>query len=320
MKFPRWGIFALKLLATLAALVVLTRVVSPREMLERLHHINRIWLLIAIVSVAVEFAVSAWKTGWMINPKSIGFWFQLKLNCVKSLFNLVLPGGVGGEAMRFIYITRQISAPGRAAALIIVERLSGLWAQIMGSMITLLMLPWPELSVTLRVTVILMLLFLFYFGWPLLPFTFGLLAQILPKKWAEKLLGAYAQEQGAFIHGLRAWSHFDLQRMMLLAFACLNQISIMALVYTMAQATQSPIDWRWVSMVMLLASLSAVLPLTLGGLGIIEGGYGLGFHIAGLPAELGIGVSLVLRCIMVVPVLLGAVFFLRGFDPRRQKS
>jgi len=125
----RWVRVAAKL--TLAAALLMWMMTSGRLDLSRLAQATAHWpLLLAIVTIYyVEIYVMAWRWNLLLGAQGLQLSLQqaFSLTMIGSLFNVMIPGMVGGDVVRGYYIGRR--AAGRmpeALATILMDRVVGL--------------------------------------------------------------------------------------------------------------------------------------------------------------------------------------------------
>src|SRR5438270_1933004 len=91
-------------------------------------------LLIIVAVVYLQIAVTAWR--WSLLLRAQGFCIgpgqAVRLNLIGCLFNMVIPGSVGGDVMKAYYITRDVTGrKAEAVATIVLDRVVGLLGLLM---------------------------------------------------------------------------------------------------------------------------------------------------------------------------------------------
>ncbi len=269
------------------------------------------WIFLACVAIGFEIGISAWKNAWLLgDPTKLKQ--QLMALCAKSFVNQFFPGGVGGEATRMLWISREDIGIGRAALTIFMDRLSGFCTQLFVTLISLAVLLGAFNQVTLKMAGLgVALLVLIIFVFPLL------LIRLLPivgqksQQWLHLEIADKGFEAKQFV---QAWKKFPTQPSYLLIlglFSLASQAAMMGLVYSAGHAFGTDITLWQTSPIMLLSALSTLAPLTIGNVGITEGVYALGFVFFGFPPENGAAVSLLLRAILLPLSLVGGWLFIR---------
>lgn len=269
------------------------------------------WVLVA-VSIAVALlqnVISALKWQVVVLAKQLrGSVYQLlKFLYVGRLYNLILPTSMGGDVVRVYRLGKLNENMERGAASVFVDRFTG--------MLLLLVLAGVAVVFSFRgfsELFLLGLLFVFVvtlvLGWGAVDPRFaglldgfaGRLDNDLAKKIAEKFRAFQTS-----IRDLRGNRRFFVGIMgysvLFYAFAVMN-------VWTSALA----FDWnvRLLDMIIAVPLIMLVmnLPVSIGGLGLMEASYTVGFELLGYSAELGLATALLMRAKTLIDALVGGVF------------
>lgn len=98
----------------------------------------------ATCAFVASVALSAWRLSLLLNAVSVRVnWFEaFRLTLMGSFFNLVLPGVIGGDVAKGVYLTKhETTAKGASSGVVFLDRVVGLLALIVvgcGSVIVLL--------------------------------------------------------------------------------------------------------------------------------------------------------------------------------------
>jgi len=227
-----------------------------------------------------------------------GFW-KLSGHYVTSLFySLFLPGAISGDVLRTGFIWQEGEPLDVAINGVLMARLEGLWAL---ALLSTIMVPvgvsqvgWPQgavfVAVSLAGVAAAILISSFLFGAPL-----GRFARFLPAgtlKW-HRGLQFYWQQPRLLIQGL--------------GLALTVQVCGIGVNTWTAQALGLGIPAWMFALVIPAASLSIMLPLSIGGFGVREGVYILLLGNMGVPATEAILISLA-AYILVALVSAGGAF------------
>jgi glycosyltransferase 2 family protein len=130
----KYATFLLKACLAIAILVWLAR--SGKLDFSRMAVALAHWpMLVVIVAVIyLQIVITAWRWELLLRAQGfmIGISLAVRLNLIGSLFNMVIPGAVGGDVMKAYYVTRD--ATGRkaeAVATILLDRVVGLMGLLM---------------------------------------------------------------------------------------------------------------------------------------------------------------------------------------------
>src|ERR1700753_4258666 len=97
----------------------------------RLLHANRAWLAAAILCYVISMILSSWRL--LSYFKSIGlkldYRFNLRLYFLGLCYNVLLPGGIGGDGYKIYLLHKRYKLPTKKVFwAILFDRLSGFWA------------------------------------------------------------------------------------------------------------------------------------------------------------------------------------------------
>src|ERR1700748_1748009 len=132
-KQKNWNIVKtiLKIAVTVGLLIWVFSKVPFTQVKDRLLHANYWWMLAALISVLLSMVVSSWRL--LSFFKSIGLkldWrFNLRLYFLGLCYNVLLPGGIGGDGYKIYLLHKRYKLPTKKVFwAILFDRLSGFWA------------------------------------------------------------------------------------------------------------------------------------------------------------------------------------------------
>jgi uncharacterized membrane protein YbhN (UPF0104 family) len=269
------------------------------------------WMALACLgAILIDILLSAVKVSLMTEPPRVPVAKVYRFNLIKILFNNVLPGGVGGEAARVMCISREIGSVSESFAVVVWDRLSGLWGQILFTVLSLPMVApgaaapamrWWLVGAGLAASAILSLALapppgLAAWGLRRFPARAGNYYRTKVERFSTRWL-SLAGRRGRLAR--------------LVGIIVLSQVSMVFILCLAAAALGGHISLWQASPVLMAGALSSLLPFTLGGLGVTEAAYALGFSIMGSEHELGFLAALLIRTLCLLPALLGWVVMLR---------
>jgi len=209
---------------------------------------------------------------------------QLRLYWLGMYYNLLLPGGISGDGYKIKLLhDRDGASVKRLVAITLLERLSGAAALgQLGLVLTLglpVMQPWWWASVLLLVLSV--------------PVTW----------WLFRLTGGGVVE---------LWGRSSLQS---LAVQGAQLVAALGIIWSLDQSSL----WLAYSILFLVSSVAAMLPLTIGGTGARELTFLWGAQFLGVDAEMAVAIAFLFYVVSTVVAFSGVAF---GFDLRwlEQKS
>lgn len=156
----------LKIVVTVGALYWVFSKVSLKDLKEAVINSNPIYLFLALLAYSISIFISSSRLLTFL--RAIGLdvseKYNLKLYQLGLFYNLILPGGVGGDGYKIFFLRKRFSIKGRKLfTALFLDRLSGLWALclIIAALITYM----PQLGIPNYLTIILFILgsILYYF-------------------------------------------------------------------------------------------------------------------------------------------------------------
>ena len=302
----RWLISGAKLLVTLALCWLIVSWIDWQIFLATLE--NADYGLMATVFGVSFFgiAISAWK--WQILLRGHGIHFSLpsliRWYFIATFFNAFLPTNIGGDGYRLLKTYDNPKGKARAVGAILLERITGvLTLGFMGYVSALIV--WLKTGNALAgslavigtiggVSGLLLLASIWRFG------LFGPLARIgMVRKVVDKTTEVIADWQG------------QMQRLgvvMVLSF-CFHSLRI-GFIWLLILALGTAVDPIELTVALFAVEVAAMMPISLGGLGVMEGSFVYVMGGFGLDPEAGLAGMLMLRVLTLLLGLIGAALYL----------
>ncbi|WP_270089381.1 lysylphosphatidylglycerol synthase transmembrane domain-containing protein [Sphingobacterium sp. SYP-B4668] len=270
----------LKLVITTGALYWVFKKVEIRDLLEAISNSNPWFLLLALLAFLISILISASRLLSFL--KAIGLEvsekYNLKLYQLGMFYNLFLPGGIGGDGYKIYFLRKKFNIKGRRLlGALFFDRLSGLWA--LGLITSALVVCMPQLKIpnALTISAFLLSTLIYYF--------------VITK---------------FFPHFTKS---FPITHIKAIGVQAMQVISAILILYALGfQGKFSPYLFLF-----LASSLVAIIPFSVGGLGMREVVYMWGAKIFYLDAHLAVLISLLFYIISALVSLTGAYY---TFDPK----
>ncbi|PJJ80114.1 lysylphosphatidylglycerol synthase transmembrane domain-containing protein [Mucilaginibacter auburnensis] len=244
----------------------------------RLVNGDKLWMAAAILSYVTSMLFSSWRL--LSFFKSIGLkldWrFNLRLYFLGLCYNVLLPGGIGGDGYKIYLLHKRYNLPTKKVFwAILFDRLSGFWA--IGAIVVGLIILIPN--------------FPFHLAYPLTIVSIGsviyyFVARKFFRDYTHKFFQAHAKAIGV-------------QSMQLLCIVCL----------LMAQDFDGKFAPYLLSF--LFSSLAAVIPFSLGGGGIRDALLLTLARNFSLPEDMAVYLSFGFYLISIIVALLGVYYVFR---------
>ena len=274
------------------------------------------WWVLAVVLLVMflELILSAWKWSWSLRMHDLTFGlnYLFRAVAVGMFLNNFLPTSIGGDAYR-VYRTLPLDGyRSRAISAVAVERLVGLGALLaLGGVGALAVL--SEFAIARLYLIVLMaggiaallLGYAIYRGW---------FKPLTDRVRHLAVFDALNHNLGRLLAARREWVH-------LLALSFLYQCGSILIVYYLFHAVGYPVPLAWCALITAAAGVVAVLPISINGIGLMEGSI-VGMAVAlGVTYEYALLVALVRRFVMLaLSVLCGLIYALEQRAPSPQAS
>ena len=247
---------------------------------DRISHADRLWLFAAVLSYFISMILSAWRL--LSYFKSIGlrldYRFNLRLYFLGLCYNVLLPGGIGGDGYKIYLLHKRYKLPTKKVFWAIAfDRLSGLWA--IGLITVALIILIPQIDIHL--------------GIPLGIFTVGSLIYYFI---ANRFFKDYTNN---FLTGhLKA---IGVQSMQILCIVCLL-------------LAQSDFHTKFAPYLLsfLVSSLAAIIPFSLGGGGVRDAIFVNVSEKFNLKPDMAVYLSFSFYLISIIVALFGIYYVIRN--------
>jgi uncharacterized protein (TIRG00374 family) len=271
-------------------------------------------LAFAAFGPALFLMAVRWRILLLASGVTIPFWILLRLHYMAFFFNTFMPGGAGGDIIKAVYVTQHSTQKAEAATMVLIDRVVGLVGLLLmaGGIVLLnyqelhgIALQVGAISLTLAIVFV-----LFFSAWLRRLVRYDAMLEMLPrsevlKKVDRALLGLWHQKPR-----------------LAAALALTLGLQLMEVVGVwLAGHALGLSKARFVHYVAFvpIGYLFNALPISFGGIGLMEGAYLKLFRDAGVAtATQGFALGVLARIIVVGWSLVGAVSAL--FPPETSRS
>ncbi|MBL3658545.1 lysylphosphatidylglycerol synthase transmembrane domain-containing protein [Fulvivirga sediminis] len=256
------------------AIYLTAKKIDVKEAIHIITECNIYWLILGVFTFNLSQWISAVRLKNLLEELGIqaSYWFHIKLFYFGMLYNIILPGGIGGDAYKVILLKNQFNKRARdILKALFLDRLSGLAGLIFLALILALIIdmPWnPHLN-----TLTLALSILIYPGYFL----------------ANKLIFPSFTKSFLFVNIL----------------GILMQGTQIICAYCILLSLGAENNYLSYLLVFLLSSIATIIPLTLGGLGMRELVFIYAADFLIFDKEIAIALSLLFFLITAASSLLG---------------
>ena len=299
----RTGLVLAKLAVSSLLLAFVLRKAGLQNVLAHLREMDlRFFVLSSLLYLAVLFLASVRWSILLGGKHPIGRMYSLTL--IGAFFNHLLPGAVGGDAVKAYYLYREAGQGGRVIASVFMDRYVGYVALLSIGLVSGLA-AFGELR-TIGMQWLTPLLFIAFLAGSLV--VFGLR---IGRRFAS-----IADFYGYFHETMR--DRRVLAKTLLLSFG-VQALSIL-MIYLIARGTGQRPAFAALFVFVPIIITATMVPVTISGLGIREGAFVLLFGLTGMSAEASTAISLLWFLSVAASSLLGLIEYLRRrpSSPRTQ--
>lgn len=294
----QWLTLGLKVVLTgVVGYLVYRKLEDPAKLGTVLAAANPLYLLLAVGAVAVSKYMGALRLRRLLQCIGVPLEraYAWRLTLVGMFYNLLLPGGVGGDGYKVLVLKRYFKTGVKKLVLAhLTDRLSGLSALLFGAVFFLGRLPLAD-----------------YYGYHFAtPMPAGLRAALPLLSMLGLVLaiaGWWALVQWVFRAFRPVFWETTLQSLLLQALQILAA-------YFLVLGVGAPGSTLVYLALFLLAAIGAVLPLTLGGVGMRELVFAYGASLTGIPEETAVAIGLLTFLAHTVLAVWGLVI---DYQPRK---
>ncbi len=278
---------ALKAGLSILILYLVVRNIDPGLLLKVIAEANPFWLLWAAVWFVVSKLIGAFRFNDLLKTDGIHLEAkpQLRLYWLGMYYNLLLPGGISGDGYKIKLLMDAFAKPFRRLfSITLFDRLSGVLA--LGQLCLVLALALPVLQ-----------------KWCWL-WILGLLLSI-PASWIlfKRMIDAAP----------KIWLRTSLQS---LGVQLAQTIATLGIIFALNQSEH----WLGYSLVFLVSSVVAMLPITIGGAGARELTFLWGAQVLALDSERSVAIAFIFYLISTAVALYGVRYSFKTMALKNNKA
>jgi glycosyltransferase 2 family protein len=290
---PRW----LKILVAVTLLSVLAAAVDWHALPAQLARLRAWPLLLAMLVTALQMPANAWKWWWALRLHDVhlGWPFLMRASCAAYFLNNFLPSGIGGDVYR---IYRTVPAGGEktpAISAVLVERLVGLKVMLVNGSIGALVLADSSGFARSYLTIAVSALVLGVCAAGVL-YAGGM--GVMTRRLASVAMLA------PFGANLQRVARLRVDWWWLLVSSFTFQLLAAAVMYLAFLAVGAPVSPAGALLITAAAGIASVLPISISGIGVVEGAIAGSAVALGVPYEAAVLAAIAVR-LVVLPVSAG---------------
>lgn len=280
--------------------------IKMSEMTSVIHNYKFLWVCLFLSLILNPLIVgNRWRSFLsMINVKE-STWNLIRITLISTFVGVAIPGVQGYDLMRIYNIEKlHPEARGTVGSTVLVERIMGLIC-----LLFVAILSWSYIGVSdLFLPIFLFALLMAFISFFIMnKRCYQFIQSLLKKKMAESKVLTYISKVYEGIHTFPFNKSLLLSMILILAL----QISNIAITAFLFDACGYHVSFINHLCLIPIINVLTMIPLTIGGLGIREGGFALLYSQFAIPDNVIIAVSLMnYLIIMLVPAIIGGLFYL----------
>jgi uncharacterized protein (TIRG00374 family) len=311
-------VFYLRLAFGGLLLAALFRMLDLRSLAVTLASVKPSLLGLALLAMMINLLIKTYRWGFILrmHRPDVSFSQLVRTNFLSLFIGNFLPTSLAHDAVRIYYLSRRAADPRVAISSIFADRLIGNFSLAIAAVAALV-------AVKLTGAVQVGALMSYGIG------VFLILSLALPLALRNdavidairSLLNRFAGRKlfenmhDLSEHLLLYWKHAPLMSKAL-AIALLNLFIAVLEFYLIAQSIFAPVSIYYFFLFIPLVILLSMVPVSVGGVGLLEGALVFFFSSVDMPAETSVSIALLHRTIQLVCLLPGAAFYLLQGIPR----
>jgi glycosyltransferase 2 family protein len=310
-------LFYLRLAVAVLLLLILLSMIDFHHMGLALTSVKPHLIVAGLLSMLLNYGLKTYRWAslvWIRKP-DIPFSQLLRFNFLSIFLGYFLPTSLSSDIVRVYYVSRHTADPRAAISSIFADRIIGTFSLAIVTIIAFLILKETQLFPIGSLLSFGIVGFLFLTL--ALPLTLRSQAVLHGLRWLlDRFAGRKLFEsiQDMAEH-LRLYGTQPAVITKVLSISFLNLFIAVLEFYLIAKGFSAPVSIGYFFVFIPLVIFLATLPVSMGGLGLIEGGLVLLFSKVGMPVEMCLGTALIYRGLQLTCMLPGAAIYLtNGFS------
>lgn len=249
-----------------------------------------------MAGLSAQFVISPWKWQWALRLHGLNFKlpYLIRANGIGFFFNNFLPSAIGGDAYRVMSTWPKEGYRSRAISAVVIERIVGLIALLaIGNAGALSMLDTSGAAAAFIVASMLCAVIGIVI---IVAIRMGTLDWLAKRLRNSSVLDAVAHNVDFLRRGGRRW-------LPLIAISVLFQLIAVANIYLLFRSLGAPVGFAACTVITAAAGVATSLPISINGLGVVEGSFAGTAVALGVSYEIAFTVAVLIR-LMVLPATL----------------
>jgi glycosyltransferase 2 family protein len=299
----------LKILISAAFLIAVYLWIEPADLAARIRKVALLPVACAFALNLAHHILNAAKIRMLLPHPRPPLSGLVGVNFITAFFGFFIPGSLASEVARWAYLSKAAGSRSHALAAVLLDRVTGLWAQILFSLAAWIWIGRGGMTLWFAIPIVagILLVSLWAGAWGYRWFT--RMVQIAGAWYARRSGNADAVPEGigeALAELLAERGRFA----RVAAMSLLNLGFVVLIFLCIDRAVGGNLGAAQITLFLFLYTFIVLLPITVGNWGLSEGTLGVMYHYAGSQTETGVLISLLLRAVNLPIVAMGWYCFL----------
>ena len=310
-------IYLLRIGIAVFLIFIVLSMVDFHRMLVTLTSVKPSLIIAGLLMMLVNYCLKTYRWAsilWIRRP-DISFVQLVRFNFVSIFLGYFLPTSLSSDIVRIYYVSQHTTDARAAISSIFADRIIGTFSLAIVTIIAFFILRETEVFAISSVLSYGILGFLILTL--MLPFLIRSKSLLSVIRWlldsvSQKRLFATVQDMSEH---LRLYQTQQAVMVKALSISFLNLIIAVLEFYIIARAFSAPVSIGYFLLFIPLVILLATLPVSMGGMGLLEGGIVFLFTKVGMPVEMCLSTALLYRALQLTCMLPGAaIYLMNGFS------
>lgn len=285
---------SLKVVVSAVLLSFIVKRAGPGNVLLHLRSMNvRLFLLSTVIYIVVAWLVALrWR---ILLDKRFPVRKLFSLHMIGAFFNLILPGSVGGDAVKVYYLYREMKQGGISFGSVFLDRSLGLFARLSLGLVSG-MFAFRELK-TIGMHWAIPILFAAFIAGSLL-----LIGLRIGRRFVA------VADFYDYLHSCLKDKHLLLKTFLL---SLVIQALLILMIATLARGIGQTLSFTELFVFVPIILTIMIFPVSISGFGVREGAFVLLFGLTGIPSSISVSISFLWYLSMAAASLIGLVEYVR---------
>ena len=298
----------LKVVVSISIIFIVLNSINLKEAQSTIKNANLYLLFLSILMPLLIILIITFKWDILLKTKNlrVSKWKLFRINIISHFWGLFLPSSLSIDIMRGYYLAKNGSGKKISASVIIIDRILGILSILTTAIIGLIFArsTFSEFNIYLYILVIFVptitILAILFSNLPI---------KLLNLVSSEKYSDIFAKIKKTLLI-LNEFKQFPKALFYTYSLSVLVQLVRIINAFIISEAYSTGISITYFIVLVPIIMIIVMIPVSVGGIGVREGGFVAFFTLVGLSAEHGALISATSSLVMTIVALIGGIVFL----------